>query len=326
MKCIDMRGHGGPEVLYLAEAPIPSPGPDEVLIKVHAAGINRPDCLQRQGHYAPPPGASPILGLEVAGTVAACGAGSTRWKPGDAVCALLAGGGYAEYTVAPAIQCLPLPRGFDFIQAAAVPETCFTVWTNLFEDGGLLEGETALIHGGSGGIGTMAIQMAHALGSHVLTTVGRRESEALCRECGADRVFFHKEEDFVQRTLEVTGGRGADVILDMVGGSYLPRNLEALAPLGRLVQIATLGGHKAELDLRKLMQKRLRLTGSTLRPRTVGEKGRIAAALLDRVWPLLESGKVAPKVTRTFPLGSAGEAHALMESGLHTGKLVLEIA
>jgi NADPH2:quinone reductase len=323
MKCIGMRGPGGPEVLVPAEAPRPEPGPHEVLIEVHAAGVNRPDCLQRQGKYPPPPGASPILGLEVAGTIAACGPETARWEKGDAVCALLAGGGYAEYVSAPEVQCLPLPKGWDFVQAASLPETAFTVWTNLFEDGALREGETVLIHGGSGGIGITAIQMAHAFGARALTTVGRREAEAFCRAAGAEQVYFYNEEDFVERVRESTGGRGADVILDMVGGPYLPRNLEALAPRGRLIQIAVQGGSKAELDLHKMMSKHLSLTGSTLRPRTAGEKGRIAEALLHRVWPLLEAGRIRPQVTRTFPLERAAEAHALMESRGHLGKIVL---
>jgi NADPH2:quinone reductase len=325
MKCIDMRGPGGPGVLFLSEAPRPEPREQEVLIKVQAAGINRPDCLQRQGLYPPPSGASPILGLEVAGTIAACGSGVSRWKPGDKICALLAGGGYAEYAIAPEAQCLPVPRGLDFAQAAALPETVFTVWTNLFEDGGLREGERVLIHGGAGGIGTTAIQMAHAMGAEVLTTVGRRESETLCRECGADHVLFYREEDFVERVREITAGQGVDVILDMVGGSYLPRNVEALAVRGRLIQIAVMGGSKAELDLRQLMLKRLTLTGSTLRPRPVEEKGRIAKAVLHRVWPLIESGRIAPRVSKAFPLDRAAEAHAMMESGGHTGKLVLAV-
>jgi NADPH2:quinone reductase len=325
MKCIDMRGPGGPGVLILSEAPRPEPGEQEVLIKVQAAGINRPDCLQRQGLYPPPPEASPILGLEVAGTIAACGSGATRWKPGDRVCALLAGGGYAEYATAPEVQCLPIPRGLDYAKAAALPETTFTVWTNLFEDGGLREGERVLIHGGAGGIGTTAIQMAHAMGAEVLATVGRRESEKLVRACGADHVLFYREEDFVERVREITAGQGVDVILDMVGGAYLPRNVEALAFRGRLIQIAVMGGSKAELDLRQLMLKRLMLTGSTLRPRPVEEKGRIAKAVLHRVWPLIESGRIVPQVTKVFPLERAADAHAMMESSGHTGKLVLAV-
>lgn len=325
MKSIAMRAAGGPEVLYLAEAPRPDPGPEEVLIEVRAAGVNRPDCLQRRGLYPPPPEASPILGLEAAGTVAACGPGTTRWKVGDKVCALLAGGGYAGFAAVPEVQCLPIPRGWDFIQAASLPETVFTVWTNLFEDGGLREGESALIHGGSGGIGITAIQMAHALGATVLTTVGRREAEPFCREAGADHVLFHREEDFVARAREATDGRGVDVILDIVGGGYLARNVETLAFRGRLIQIAVLDGSPAELNLHQLMRKRLMLTGSTLRPRSIEEKGRIAKAVLHRIWPLIESGRIRPKVTRTFPLERAADAHALMESGGHLGKIVLTV-
>lgn len=325
MKCVAIREPGGPEVLIPTEAPKPEPGPHEVLIEVQAAGVNRPDCLQRQGKYPPPPGASPLPGLEVAGTIAACGPGVSRWKIGDAVCALLAGGGYAEYAVAPDVQCLPVPKGFDFIQAASLPETVFTVWTNLFEDGALLPGETVLIHGGSGGIGITAIQMARAFGAKVATTIGRGEAAEFCRAAGADLIIYHKREDFVQRILEFTDGRGAEVILDMVGGLYLPRNLETLAPRGRLIQIATMGGAKAELDLRMMMMKRAVLTGSTLRPRPVEEKGRIAKALSHRVWPLLESGRIRPQVTRTFPLARASEAHALMEAGGHMGKIVLTV-
>jgi NADPH2:quinone reductase len=325
MRCIDLRGFGGPEVLSPSEAPRPVPGAGEVLIEVHAAGVNRPDCLQRQGKYPPPAGASPLLGLEVAGTVAACGPGTARFRTGDAVCALVAGGGYAEYAAAPEVQCLPLPRGWDFAQAAALPETAFTVWTNVFEDGALSAGETLLVHGGSGGIGIMAVEMAHALGAKVLATVGRAEGAAFCRERGADHVILYKEEDFAVRARELTEGRGVDVILDMVGGPYLPRNLEALAPRGRLIQIAVMGGSKAELDLHRMMMKRIRITGSTLRPRPPEEKGRIARELEKRVWPLLEAGRIRPQVTRTFPLDEAAAAHALMEAGGHLGKIVLEV-
>lgn len=325
MRFIDQHGSGGPETLFPAEGPDPSPGPGEVLIDVKAAGVNRPDCLQRMGQYPPPPGASPILGLEVAGRIAACGPGAARWKPGDAVCALLAGGGYAEKAVAPAGQCLPLPAGWDFAQAAALPETAFTIWTNVFEDGALGAGETSLVHGGAGGIGIMAVEMAHAFGAKVIATVGRAEAAAFCRERGADHVILHKEEDFVARVKEWTEGKGADVVLDVVGAPYLARNLEALAPRGRLVQIAVMGGAKAELDLFLMMRKRLRLTGSTLRSRPADEKGRIAAELERRVWPLLAAGRIRPQVTRMFPLEKASEAHALMEAGGHLGKIVLTL-
>lgn len=323
MRCVAIREPGGPEVLIPIEAPRPEPGPREVLIEVHAVGVNRPDCLQRRGLYPPPPGASPLPGLEVAGTILASGPEVSRWKAGDAVCALLAGGGYAEYAVAPEAQCLPIPKGLDFVQAASLPETCFTVWTNLFEDGALREGETALIHGGSGGIGITAIQMARAFGARVMTTVGRPEAVEFCLAAGADLVIEYKREDFPTRVLEATGGAGADVVLDMVGGPYLARNLAALAMRGRIVQIAVMGGAKAELDLPTLMRKRAVITGSTLRPRDVEEKGRIAKALSHKVWPLLESGRILPKVTRTFPLDRASGAHALMEAGGHLGKIVL---
>lgn len=324
MRCIELRGFGGPEVLQASECPKPVPGAGEVLIEVHAAGVNRPDCLQRQGKYPPPPGASPLLGLEVAGIVAECGPGAALFKPGDRVCALVAGGGYAEYAAAPEVQCLPLPKGWDFAQAAALPETAFTVWTNVFEDGALAAGETLLVHGGSGGIGIMAVEMAHALGARVIATVGRAEGATFCRERGAGHAILYKEEDFAARARELTGGRGVDVVLDMVGGPYLPRNLEALAPRGRLIQIAVMGGSKAELDLHKMMMKRIRITGSTLRPRPPEEKGRIARELGKRVWPLLEAGRIRPQVTRRFPLEAAMEAHELMEAGGHLGKIVLE--
>lgn len=325
MRFIEMREPGGPEVLVLADGLRPEPGDKEVQIRVAAAGVNRPDCLQRQGRYPPPPGASSILGLEVAGVVAACGPGVARWKPGDQVCALLAGGGYAEFAVAPEVQCLPVPRGLDLIPAAALPENVFTVWTNLFEDGGLHAGQRVLIQGGAGGIGTTASQLAHATGAEVFVTVGRRESERLCRDCGADHVLFYREEDFVERIREITSGRGVDVILDIIGGPYLPRNLEALAFRGRLVQIAAMQGARVELDLRQVMSKRAVITGSFLRSRPVEEKGRIADAVIHNVWPLLESGRVVPKGIKTYPLENAAEAHAQMESGNHAGKIVLTV-
>ncbi|WII72125.1 NAD(P)H-quinone oxidoreductase [Bdellovibrio sp. 22V] len=323
MKAIEIEKPGGPEVLHLRERPVPTPKAGEVLIEVHAAGINRPDCAQRQGTYPPPPGASDILGLEVAGKIAACGDGVKRWKKGDHVCALLAGGGYAEMVTAPEGQCLPIPNGLDFISAASLPETFFTVWTNLFESGRLQMGETLLVHGGSGGIGTTAIQMAHVRGVEVYTTVGKKEAVEACKKLGAARVILYNEEDFVAAVKEATNDRGVDVILDMVGGDYFARNLEALAPQGRLVQIATIKGTKVELDLRKMMFKRLTLTGSTLRARSVEEKSRIAHALEKNIWPLLNKGQLSPVIYRTFPLEKAREAHELMESSAHTGKIVL---
>ena len=325
MRVIDMEHVGGPEVLKIGERSRPVPGKKEVLIEVRAAGVNRPDCYQRQGHYPPPPGASDILGLEVSGIVVARGAEATYWKEGDAVCALVSGGGYAEYVAAPEGQCLPLPSGFDFIQAAALPETFFTVWTNLFESGRLQKGETVLIHGGSGGIGTTAIQMAHALGARVFTTVGKQESVSVCKTLGAERVILNREEDFVSVVKALTQQKGVDVILDIVGGAYFPRNLEALALKGRLVQIATIQGATVELDLRKVMFKRLLLTGSTLRARPVEEKAAIARALEKHIWPLLHQGKIKPLIDRTFPLEKAREAHERMESGLHIGKIVLTV-
>jgi NADPH2:quinone reductase len=323
MRVVEMEQPGGPEVLKIGERPRPVPGANEVLIEVHAAGVNRPDCYQRQGHYPPPPGASDLLGLEVSGTVAARGVAVTRWKEGDAVCALVSGGGYAEYAAVPEGQSLPLPSGFDFIQAAALPETFFTVWTNLFESGRLQPGETVLIHGGSGGIGTTAIQMAHALGARVFTTVGREEAVPLCRTLGAERVVLYKQEDFVSVVKALTEGRGVDVILDMVGGPYFPRNVDALAVKGRLVQIATVQGAAVALDLRKVMAKRLMITGSMLRPRSVEEKSALARALEKEIWPLLDQGKVKPVIDRTFPLEQARAAHERMEAGRHLGKMVL---
>lgn len=325
MKCINIEKPGGPEVLKIQERETPKPAAGEVLIEVYAAGINRPDCFQRMGSYPPPPGASDILGLEVAGKIISCGEDVHRWKVGDQVCALLAGGGYAEYAVAPEGQCLPIPHGFDFETAAAIPETFFTVWTNLFEDGRLQKGESVLIHGGAGGIGTTAIQMASALGARVFTTVGKKESVSICTDLGAERVILYKEEDFVSVVKEATQGQGVNVILDMVGGEYFNRNVEALSNQGRLVQIATLQGAKVELDLRKMMAKRLTFTGSTLRARAVSEKTRIAAALEKNVWPLLNQGKMKPIIFKTLPLEKASEGHALMESSQHTGKIVLKL-
>jgi putative PIG3 family NAD(P)H quinone oxidoreductase len=325
MAVVEIAEPGGPEVLRPGRREVPRPGAGEVLIRVAAAGVNRPDVMQRQGHYPPPPGASDIPGLEVAGTIAALGEGVREWSVGDAVCALLAGGGYAEMAVAPVPQCLPLPRGLDFVMAAALPETFFTVWTNVFERGRLREGETLLVHGGASGIGTAAISLAHALGARVLATAGSPEKCAACLRLGAERAIDHTREDFVAAVDEATGGRGVDVVLDMVGGDYTPRNLRCLALEGRLVQIAFLRGPRVEVDLLTVMQRRLTLTGSTLRPRGVAEKGAIARALRERVWPLLEQGRVAPVVHATFPLEQAAEAHRLMESGRHVGKIVLRV-
>ena len=323
MTVVEIAAPGPPDVLRPTRRPVPKPGPGEVLVRVAAAGVNRPDLLQRAGHYPPPPGASDIPGLEVAGTVAALGEGTLGWNVGDTVTALVAGGGYAEYCVAPAVQCLPVPQGLDLAEAAALPETVFTVWTNVFERGRLASGETLLVHGGSSGIGTTAIQMARAFGARVLVTAGSPEKCAACVGLGAERAFDYKREDFVAGVREATGGRGVDVLLDMVGAPYLARNLDCLAVEGRLVQIGVQQGPKAELNLLTVMQRRLTVTGSTLRPRTVAEKGRIAAALREQVWPKIEAGAIRPVLHARLPLAEAREAHRIMEAGAHIGKLVL---
>ena len=323
MKAVEISRFGGPEVLTACERPVPRPAAGEVLVAVEAAGINRPDVFQRQGGYAPPPGASDLPGLEFAGRIVALGDGVSDWRVGDAVCALVAGGGYAAYCSVPAPQCLPLPAGYDMIRGAAIPETFFTVWTNVFDRGRLKAGESFLVHGGSSGIGTTAIQLAHAFGARVFATAGDAEKCAACRRLGADMAIDYRKEDFVEVVAKATDGRGIDVILDMVGGDYIARNLKSLAVEGRLVQIAFLKGNTAELNLLPLMMKRQTLTGSTLRPRSVAEKGAIAKALRANVWPLLESGKVAPVIHATFPLAKAADAHRLMESSAHIGKIVL---
>jgi len=325
MTAIEIPQPGGPEVLRPVTRPTPEPGPREVLIAVAAAGVNRPDILQRQGKYAPPPGASDIPGLEVAGRVAACGSDPGEWKTGDGVCALVAGGGYAEYCAAPVPQCLPVPAGLDFVQAAALPETVFTVWTNVFERGRLSAGETLLVHGGASGIGTTAIQMARARGVRVFATAGSKDKCTACEKLGAERAIDYSREDFAAVVAEKTAGRGVDVILDMVGGDYLPRNLASLAFEGRLVQIAFLKGPRAEIDLMTLMHRRLTLTGSTLRARSIEEKGRIARAVRENVWPQIEKGEVRPVLHATFPLAAAAEAHRALESGTHVGKIVLTV-
>ena len=324
MTAIEIVKPGGPEVLVPTTRPVPRPAAGELLVRVAAAGVNRPDVLQRKGAYNPPPGTSDIPGLEIAGTVAALGEDVADWRVGDTVTALVAGGGYAGYCVAPAPQCLPVPRGYDMVRAAAVPETFFTVWTNVFERGRLQPGESLLVHGGSSGIGTTAIQLGRAFGARVFATAGSPEKCAACVRLGAERAIDYRREDFVAVIKEATGGAGIDVILDMVGGDYIPRNLACLAVEGRLVQIAFLSGSKQEIDILPLMMKRLTLTGSTLRPRTVAQKGAIAAALRARVWPLLEAGTVGPVVHATFPLAQAAAAHRLMESSAHIGKIVLE--
>jgi NADPH:quinone reductase len=326
MIVIEIRQPGAPDVLVPAERPVSTPRAGEVLIKVAGAGVNRPDLMQRLGKYPPPPGASDIPGLEVSGTIEAVGADAGAWKVGDRVCALLAGGGYAEYCVAPAPQCLPAPRAVDLAEAGAMPETFFTVWTNVFERGRLKSGEALLVHGGSSGIGTAAIQIACALGARVFATAGSAEKCAACERLGAERAINYRDADFVDAVRQSTGGKGVDVVLDMVGGDYFPRNIEALAVEGRLVQIATLRGGKSEIVLPAIMQRRLTITGSTLRARSVAEKGAIARALLEHVWPLVEAGRVKPIVYRAFALGDAAAAHRLMESGEHIGKILLKSA
>ena len=325
MTVIEISTPGGPEVLTPVRRPVPEPAPGEVLIVVAAAGINRPDLMQRQGNYPPPPGASDIPGLEAAGTVAALGEGATGFAVGDKVCALLAGGGYAEYVAVPAPQCLPLPQGLTMVEAAALPETLFTCWTNLIDGGHLKAGETVLIHGGSSGIGTTGIQLAKALGATVFVTAGSPEKCDSCRKLGADLAINYKSEDFVVAVKQATGKRGVDVVLDMVGGDYVRRNIEILAQGGRHVSIATQGGVEATIPIFKMMQKRLILTGSTLRPRSAVEKGRIAEALLEKAWPIIAAGKLKPIIHATFPLDQAAEAHRALEDGDHVGKFVLTV-
>jgi putative PIG3 family NAD(P)H quinone oxidoreductase len=311
-------------VLRPVERPDPVPGPDDVLIRVTAAGVNRPDVMQRRGSYPPPPGASDIPGLEVSGTVAAVGARVPQWRVDDAVCALVAGGGYATMCVAPARQCLPAPTSIDLLSAAAIPETFFTVWTNVFDRGRLRAGETALFHGGSSGIGTTAIQLAAARGVTVLATAGSDEKCRVCEDLGAKQAINYKTADFVEAVRQLTDGRGVDLILDMVGGDYVPRNIATLATDGRLVQIGFMSGEsEAVVDFRRVIGRRLTITGSTLRPRTVEEKGQIATALRTEVWPLLDRGIVKPVIYRVFPLAQAADAHRLMESSEHIGKIVL---
>ncbi len=326
MSAIEIAQPGGPEVLRPHRMPVPEPQPEQILVKVHAAGVNRPDIMQRAGAYPPPPGAPLTPGLEIAGeVVAAKSSGTPRYRVGDKVCALVPGGGYAEYAVVDESNALPVPSGLTMVEAAAIPETFFTVWTNVFDRGGLKPGETLLIHGGSSGIGTTAIMLAKALGSRVIATAGSDDKCAACVALGADRAINYRTQDFVVVTKEETGGRGADVILDMVGGSYVARNFSVAAMHGRIVQIAFQQGSKVDVDLLPIMLKRLTLTGSTLRPRSAGEKAVIANALEERVWPLLSAGKCKPVIYRTFPLAEASKAHALMESSEHIGKIVLTI-
>lgn len=325
MDAVEIASPGGPEALRPCRRPVPRPGNDEVLIRVEAAGVNRPDVMQREGGYPPPPGASDLPGLEVAGVVEAAGAGVARFAPGDEVTALVAGGGYAAYCAAPEAQTLPLPRGLGMTEAAGIPETFFTVWTNVFERGRLRAGERFLVHGGASGIGTTAIQLAAAWGARVFATAGSAERCRACEDLGAERGIDYRGEDFVEVVRGLTGGAGCDLILDMVGADYLARNLDALAVEGRLAIIAFLGGHRCEANLSPVLLKRLTITGSTLRPRSVAEKGRIRDALLARVWPLIEAGRVRPVIARTFPLAEAAAAHAAMDGDPPFGKIVLTV-
>ena len=323
MTAIAITTPGGPDVLKPQQMAVPAPKDNEVLIKVAAAGVNRPDVLQRQGGYPPPPGAPSTPGLEVAGHVVAKGASVRRYKEGDAVCALVPGGGYAEYCAAAEDNALPVPEGISLTEAGGIPETFFTVWTNVFERAGLRSSERLLVHGGSSGIGTTAIMLAHHLGSRVFATAGSADKCRACEALGAERGINYRDEDFVAIVKELTDGKGANVILDMVGGDYVGRNLAAAAMHGRIVNIAFLKGSKVEVDLLPVMLKRLTLSGSTLRPRSVAEKAEIARALEARVWPLLATGKIRPQIYKTFPLAEAAQAHRLMESSAHVGKIVL---
>jgi NADPH2:quinone reductase len=325
MTAIAIRAPGSPEVLVPEERPVPQPGAGEVLVQVTAAGVNRPDVMQRQGLYPPPPGASEIPGLEIAGEVVALGSGATRYKIGDKVAALVAGGGYAEYCPVHETNALPAPPTLSLIEAAAIPETFFTVWHNAFERGRLKSGETLLVHGGTSGIGTTAIQLAKAFGARVITTAGSAEKCEACRKLGADVAVNYRTEDFVAATKTATGGKGAELILDMVGGDYIERNYEAAGVEGRIVQIAFQGSPKANVNFLRIMLKRLTHTGSTLRARSVADKAAIAREIEANVWPLIAAGKVKPVIYRTFPLREASAAHALMETSTHIGKIVLAV-
>ncbi len=326
MRAIEIVQPGGPEVLKPCERPVPQLKPGEVLIRVHAAGVNRPDVFQRLGQYPVPPGASDLPGLEVAGEIVDGDLGDSGFKKGDLVCALVQGGGYAEYCAAPLAQCLPVPPGLSALEAAALPETFFTVWSNVFQRGALGEGETLLVQGGSSGIGTTAIQLAKALGHRVFATAGSADKCRACEDLGAERAINYKTEDFAPIVKELTGGKGVDVVLDMVGGDYVAREVSCLADDGRIVIIALLGGAKANVDLGQVLRRRLTITGSTLRPRPVAFKAQIARELRERVWPLLAAGQIKPVIYKTFPLEEAAAAHALMESSAHVGKIMLRVA
>ncbi|MDD5176126.1 MAG: NAD(P)H-quinone oxidoreductase [Sterolibacterium sp.] len=325
MKYIAVGPAGTPESMHLADGAMPVPVAGEILIAVHYAGVNRPDVIQRMGRYPPPPDASPVLGLEVAGRVAAIGADVSEWRVGDQVTALVPGGGYAEYCVAPAAHALPIPQGMRLAEAAGLPETWFTVWANLMDLGRLKAGERLLVHGGSSGIGLTAIQLARHLGVQIIVTVGSAEKADFCKAHGADLAIDYRQEDFVAKVKEFTAGEGVDVVLDMVGGGYLRKNVSLLRRDGRLVMIAFLEGSKTEFDFLPVMLKRLTLTGSTMRPRSIAEKAEIRAALLRNIWPELAAGRIKPHVFATFPLAQAGEAHRLMESSRHIGKIVLQV-
>lgn len=326
MRYVAMTGPGGPEVLQVRRTRVPVPAADEVLVRVHAAGVNRPDVLQRRGLYPPPPGASPILGLEIAGEVVATGAETTAFEVGSCVCALANGGGYAEYCSVPATQCLPWPQGYDAIRAAALPETFFTVWANLILHGRLVRGDSVLVHGGTSGIGVTAIQLAREFGARVFATAGSDEKCAACLALGAEGAINYRTQDFAERIAESTAGRGVDVILDIVGAPYFERNLRSLAVDGRLVEVSTQSGAIVErFDLLEVMRRRLTVTGSTMRPRSGAEKGAIAEALRKNVWPLLDAGRVAPVIHAVYPLDRADEAHRTLESSTHIGKLVLTV-
>jgi putative PIG3 family NAD(P)H quinone oxidoreductase len=325
MRAIDPEAPGGPEVLVAVQRPVPTPGPEEVLIRVAAAGVNRPDVLQRMGGYPPPPGTISILGLEVAGEVVAVGADVQPELVGQPMCALIAGGGYAEYAVAPLGQCLPVPNALTMVEAAAMPETLFTVWTNLFERGYASEGDLALVHGGTSGIGTMAISLCNLFGVTVIVTAGSDDKVAACIAHGADHAINYKTEDFVARVKELTGGRGVNVVLDMVGGDYVARNMKCLADDGRHVSIAVQGGAMATVPVFEIMRRRLTLTGSTLRARDVAFKSLVADELARQVWPHVEAGRLKPVIDQTFRLEDAAEAHRRMEAGAHMGKIVLQV-
>ena len=325
MRAVEIAKPGGPEVLRPAQRPVPAPRPHEILIRVAAAGVNRPDVLQRSGNYPVPPDASDLPGLEVAGEVVATGSSASLWKKGDKVCALVHGGGYAEYCIAPEVQALPVPKGLSLAEAASLPETFFTVWGNVYDRGRLAPGESLLVQGGTSGIGVTAIQMAAATGNRVYATAGSDEKCAACVRLGAEKAINYRTQDFAAEIKAATGGKGVDVILDMVGGDYVPKELKCLADEGRLVFIAFLRGPKTELDINEVMRRRLTLTGSTLRPRPVEYKGYLARSLRDKIWPLIEAGKIKPQIYKTFALEQAADAHRLMESSQHIGKLVLTL-